>query len=388
MSQALKAARFFSSTATRHHGFISHVGRKPIQIQPSVTLTTSPTSITVQGPLGETSVALEPFIKLLYPQPDVIQLAVDDPSLRKQRQMWGLTRALLNNAMTGLTEGFSVNLYLVGVGYRAALEEDPRGTSEGGNGQRLNMKLGFSHPVFQPIPADIKADVPTATKISLFCTDKQRLGQFAAEIRQWRKPEPYKGKVRSCYNAISVALVLSTVPSQGDFHWERADKDKSCQEEINITVEDLLSCYYLYRIAWPHALIFSVRGCQPVPPNRFWWPYLPLRSWGIISCYLMFVATSPTWNRCTAGWHTQVFRLFPLWRDNCLTLNYTVVVHLCLLRSTGSVSWSAMTGRHFINADISEGQGEFLFYIYTDSISCRSFHNLDSVGTCARRIIL
>jgi len=130
---------------------------------------------------------------------------VEDPSLRKQRQMWGLTRALICNAVVGMTEGFSVNLYLVGVGYRAALEDDPRGRDEGGNGQRLNMKLGFSHSVYQPIPADIKAEVPTATKITLFSTNKQRIGQFAAEIRQWRKPEPYKGKVRSFSNATSVA---------------------------------------------------------------------------------------------------------------------------------------------------------------------------------------
>jgi large subunit ribosomal protein L6 len=184
----------------------------------------TPTSITVKGPLGETSVALEPFIKIFYPQPDAIQLTVEDPTLRKQRQMWGLTRALINNAVTGMTEGFSVNLYLVGVGYRAALEDDPRGREEGGNGKRLNMKLGYSHSVYQPIPVDITAEVPTATKISLFCTDKQRLGQFAAEIRQWRKPEPYKGKVRRfCAEYCSPGLMLFA----GNFHWERADKDKS-----------------------------------------------------------------------------------------------------------------------------------------------------------------
>lgn len=151
----------------------------------------------VKGPLGETSVPLEPFIKLLYPAPETIQITVEDPSLRKQRQMWGLTRALIDNAVIGMTEGFSVNLYLVGVGYRAAMEDDPRGTEEGGNGKRLNMKLGFSHSVYQPVPQGITAEVPTPTKISLFCTDKQRLGQYAAEIRQWRKPEPYKGKVCS-----------------------------------------------------------------------------------------------------------------------------------------------------------------------------------------------
>ena len=95
-----------------------------------------------------------------------------------------------------MTEGFNVPLYLVGVGYRAALEDDPRGTENGGGGKRLNMKLGFSHSVFVPIPPHIKAEVPTATKIILSCTDKHQLGLFAAKVRKWRPPEPYKGKVR------------------------------------------------------------------------------------------------------------------------------------------------------------------------------------------------
>lgn len=95
-----------------------------------------------------------------------------------------------------MTEGFSVPVYLVGVGYRVALEEDPRGTTDGGNGRRLNMKLGYSHSVLVPIPSYIKAEVPSATKIVLFCTDKHLLGLFAAKIRGYRKPEPYKGKVR------------------------------------------------------------------------------------------------------------------------------------------------------------------------------------------------
>ena len=126
----------------------------------------------------------------------VVALSVDDATQKKQRSMWGLTRTLINNAIVGMTEGFSVPLYLVGVGYRAALEDDPRGTENGGNGKRLNMKLGFSHSVFVPIPPHIKAEVPTATKIVLSCTDKHQLGLFAAKVRKWRPPEPYKGKVR------------------------------------------------------------------------------------------------------------------------------------------------------------------------------------------------
>lgn len=94
-------------------------------------------------------------------------------------------------------------VYLVGVGYRVQLEEDVRGMVDGGNGQRLNMKLGYSHPVYVPIPSHIKAEVPSPTKIVLFCKDKHLLGLFSAKIRGYRKPEPYKGKVR-CFYLISV----------------------------------------------------------------------------------------------------------------------------------------------------------------------------------------
>jgi large subunit ribosomal protein L6 len=134
---------------------------------------------------------------LSNPEPTVLALAVQDAKKKNQRQMWGLTRTLIANAITGMTEGFTVPLHLVGVGYRAALESDPRGTTDGGNGQRLNMKLGYSHTVFVPIPAHIKAEVPAPTKIILHCTDKHLLGLFAAKVRAWRKPEPYKGKVRN-----------------------------------------------------------------------------------------------------------------------------------------------------------------------------------------------
>lgn len=119
----------------------------------------------------------------------MLSISVEDAEIKHQRAMWGTTRTLIHNAIIGITEGFTVPLYLVGVGYRVVLESDPRG-----GGQRLNMKLGYSHPVIIAIPSDIKAEVPLATKIVLFCTDKQRLGEFAAQIRNQRKPEPYKGK--------------------------------------------------------------------------------------------------------------------------------------------------------------------------------------------------
>ncbi|KAG1748620.1 ribosomal protein L6, alpha-beta domain-containing protein [Suillus lakei] len=176
-----KTLRHFSSSA-RACVHISHIGKTPIPIPPNVTITQSQTSLEVKGPLGSTSVPLESYMKLAYPQENVLTIAVEDAEVKKQRSMWGLTR-------------FSPFPYiLVGVGYRAALEDDPRGTTNGGNGQRLNMKLGHSHNVYVPIPAHIKANVPSPTKITLFCTDKHLLGLFAARIRKWRPPEPYKGK--------------------------------------------------------------------------------------------------------------------------------------------------------------------------------------------------
>jgi large subunit ribosomal protein L6 len=123
-----------------------------------------------------------------------LTVAVEDSGIKEQRQMWGTTRTLIANAITGITDGFTVPLFLVGVGYRAAIEADPRGMADGGGGKRLNLKLGHSHNIYVPIPPYIKAEVPSATKIVLSCTDKHKLGLFAAKIREFRKPEPYKGK--------------------------------------------------------------------------------------------------------------------------------------------------------------------------------------------------
>jgi len=145
---------------------------------------------------------------LSYPVQDTLALNVEDSANKIQRQMWGLTRTLISNAIVGMTEGFSKPIYLVGVGFRAALEEDPRGQLEGGSGMRLGLKVGFSHTVYEPVPPHIKAEVPTPTKITLFCTDKQKLGLFAAKVRQLRPPEPYKGKV-SWSLALSPVIFLS-----------------------------------------------------------------------------------------------------------------------------------------------------------------------------------
>lgn len=193
-----QAIRCFSSTA-RVQAHVSHIGREPIKYPANVTLEPSPTTLTITGPLGTTSVSLKPYMSISFPEPNTMAVAVEDAEIKEQRQMWGTTRTLIFNAITGMTEGFSVPLYLVGVGYRVALEEDPRGTADGGNGRRLNMKVGYSHSVFVPIPKHITAEVPSPTKIILGCTDKHLLGLFAAKVRGYRKPEPYKGKVGVFY---------------------------------------------------------------------------------------------------------------------------------------------------------------------------------------------
>ena len=189
-----RLSRCFSSTAQVCKN-VSIIGREPIKIPPSVTITPSTTNVTISGPLGSTAIPLKDYMKIDFPVQDIMKITVEDSTEKLQRQMWGTTRTLISNAIIGMTEGFTVPLYLVGVGYRVALEEDPRGQTDGGNGQRLNMKLGFAQAVFVPVPSHIKVEVPSATKIVLFCKDKHLLGLFAAKIRNFRKPEPYKGKV-------------------------------------------------------------------------------------------------------------------------------------------------------------------------------------------------
>ena len=157
-----------------------------------------------------------------------LTVSVEDGSVKEQRQMWGTTRTLIANAIVGMTEGYSVPLYLVGVGFRANMEDDPRGTLDGGSGKRLHMKLGYTHSVYVPIPPYMKAEVPSATKISLFCTDKQLLGEFARKIKSLRMPEPYKGKVRR-----EVACIMAgTNQVAGYFHRQGDYPPKKREEEV------------------------------------------------------------------------------------------------------------------------------------------------------------
>lgn len=227
------------STSSPRFGHPCYIGRAPIPIPPSVMLVQKPDMLQITGPLGTTAVPLKPFMHLTFKgmpmssqqsskgkdkepssaaQP-TLHLTVERPDTRDQRSMWGLTRTLVSNAIIGMTKGFVSPLFLVGVGYRAALEPDPRPPAiiekEGGipkEAKRLNLKLGFAKAtsVYVPIPPHIKAEVPIPTRIMLFCTDKQKLGLFAAKIRNLRKPEPYKGKVGAfiLLNTTTILIII------------------------------------------------------------------------------------------------------------------------------------------------------------------------------------
>ena len=122
-------------------------------------------------------------------------LSIDDKSVRKQREMWGTTRAVLNNHILGVSEGHTAILRLVGVGFRATVEATAVTKQPEYPGQKfVSLKVGYSHPIELGIPVGVKASVPQPTRILLEGSDKEVVKQFAAEIREWRKPEPYKGK--------------------------------------------------------------------------------------------------------------------------------------------------------------------------------------------------
>ena len=161
---------------------MSRIGRAPVTIPEGVTVTVDDhNTVTVKGPKGSISPTLHPSMKIS--QKDGV-LQVERPDDEKEtRSLHGLTRALIHNMVIGVTEGFSKQLEINGVGYRASKE-----------GKNLVMNLGFSHQVVVPETEDIQIEVPDANHIVIKGIDKQKVGQFAAEVRKKRPPEPYKGK--------------------------------------------------------------------------------------------------------------------------------------------------------------------------------------------------
>ena len=161
---------------------MSRIGRMPITVPAGVTVTVAEGNVvTVKGPKGELTRALRTEMTI---KQEGTMITVERPSDEKlHRSLHGLTRTLLNNMIVGVTDGYKKELEVNGVGYRCAKE-----------GTNLVMNLGFSHQVIVPEIAGITVDVPSPNKIIVSGCDKQAVGQFAAEIREKRPPEPYKGK--------------------------------------------------------------------------------------------------------------------------------------------------------------------------------------------------
>jgi large subunit ribosomal protein L6 len=160
---------------------MSRVGKKPVAIPSGVTASVEGQTVSVKGPKGALSVALHADVAAKVEGNEV---KVDPRGdTKRARAMWGTYRSLLANAMTGVTKGFERRLEITGVGYRATLQ-----------GKNLQVQLGYSHDIVYPIPEGITIAVPKPTEIVVTGIDGQKVGHVAAEIRAFRKPEPYKGK--------------------------------------------------------------------------------------------------------------------------------------------------------------------------------------------------
>lgn len=161
---------------------MSRIGRLPVPMPEGVTVTVAPENVvTVKGPKGELVRTLNTKVNILVEEKEVLVTRNNDE--KESKALHGLTRALINNMVVGVTKGFTRNLELVGVGYRATLQ-----------GKKLTMNLGYSHPVeIEPVEG-ISFETPAANKITVKGIDKELVGAVAADIRSWRKPEPYKGK--------------------------------------------------------------------------------------------------------------------------------------------------------------------------------------------------
>ena len=160
---------------------MSRIGKKPVPVPSGVTVTLEGRTVKVKGSKGELQVQLVDLVEVKHENDEITVSPVDQS--KPARSAWGLSRTLIANMITGVTDGFTKTLEINGVGYRAALQ-----------GQGLQLNLGYSHDVVYAIPQGIDIKVPKPTEIVVSGIDKQRVGQVASEIRAWRPPEPYKGK--------------------------------------------------------------------------------------------------------------------------------------------------------------------------------------------------
>ncbi len=160
---------------------MSRIAKAPVTIPKGVDVKLADGGISVKGPKGQLQIETHPAVSVVQ-KGEELAVSTTDAS-KTAVAMAGTTRALINNMVTGVVQGFEKKLSIVGIGYRAQVQ-----------GKKLNLTLGFSHPVTYAVPDGIDVETPSQTEIVVRGADKQRVGQVAAEIRSYRPPEPYKGK--------------------------------------------------------------------------------------------------------------------------------------------------------------------------------------------------
>ena len=160
---------------------MSRIGKKPVAIPAGVTADIENGTLTVKGPKGTLSMGLADDVEYKLEDGSISVTPANDT--RRSRDFWGMQRTLVSNLVEGVTDGFTKVLEITGVGYRASAQ-----------GKKLKLQLGYSHDVDLDVPEGLEVKTPDQTTVEISGIDKQAVGQFAAEIRRWRKPEPYKGK--------------------------------------------------------------------------------------------------------------------------------------------------------------------------------------------------
>ena len=160
---------------------MSRIGKKPVSVPAGVTVNLAGSNVSVKGPKGELKFALTDQV-IAKMEEGAVKVDPKDKS-KLARSAWGMSRTMISNMIKGVTDGYSKSLEITGVGYRAAVQ-----------GKVLNLALGYSHDINYPVPEGIDIKTPKPTEIVITGIDKQRVGQVAAEIRDFRGPEPYKGK--------------------------------------------------------------------------------------------------------------------------------------------------------------------------------------------------
>lgn len=160
---------------------MSRVASNPVELPKGVEVTLGGSDISIKGAKGTLAMSINPKVEVV--KTDNVLTFAARAGDNFSRAMSGTTRALVNNMVVGVTQGFETKLNLVGVGYRAQVQ-----------GKKLNLTLGFSHPVVYELPEGVSAETPSQTEVLLKSADKQKLGQAVAEVRAFRPPEPYKGK--------------------------------------------------------------------------------------------------------------------------------------------------------------------------------------------------